>query len=65
MYENLFTASQSFMEIAILYVGKWNDIASLQEKMRQTLFHVGYSQQITLASKRAIVWQRQKRYVIQ
>ena len=26
LYENLFTASQSFMEIAILFVVKWNDI---------------------------------------
>ena len=34
LYENLFTACQFFMEIAILFVGKWNDITSLQEKMR-------------------------------
>ena len=53
------------MEIAILFVGKWNDIKSLQEKMRYTLFHVGYSQQIILASKRAIVRQIQKQYGIQ
>ena len=30
LYENLFTFSKSFMEIAILFVGKWNDITSLQ-----------------------------------
>ena len=31
LYENLFTVSQSFMEIAILFVGKWNDTTSQQD----------------------------------
>ena len=65
MYENLFTVSHSFMEIVILFVGKWNNNASLQDKIRWTLFHVGYIQQMTLASKRTIVRQRQKRYGMQ
>ena len=32
LYENLFRVSQTFMEITILFVGKWNDTACLQDK---------------------------------
>ena len=34
LYENLFRVSQTFMEITILFVGKWNDIICLHDKTR-------------------------------
>ena len=58
--------SQSIVHgIAILFIGEWNDITRIQVKMIQTLFHAGYSRQITLASKRTIARQRRKRYGVQ
>ena len=39
LYENLFRVTQTFMEITIIFVGKWNDITSLQYEI---IFHVGY-----------------------